>query len=697
MPIPPIAEKRSHTLEQHGQKRDDPYYWLRDENWQQVMRDPDVLQADIRAYLEAENAYTADIMATTEALQSALFEEMKGRIKEDDSTVPSPHGPYDYFTRYETGGQHPIFCRRPRGSEDAASETLLHGDREAKNHAYFQIGGFEHSSDHSKIAFSLDTNGSEFYTIFVRDIASGEQLADELPNGHGDFVWTADGKGLFYTILDDNHRPVKVLHHVLGTDVSADRVVYEEKDPSFFVSVDETESRRFIVITAHDHTTSEVHLIPQDAPETAPRLVSARETGHEYDVSDWGDLLLIHTNCDGAEDFKLMTAPLANSARESWSDWLPHEPGTLLLSMLVFKDFIVTMERVDALPRLVIRQVGDGLKITDSHLIDFPEEAYDLGASSGYEFDTANLRFSYSSPTTPAQIFDYNMASRGRALRKTQEVPSGHNPDDYVTRRIAAPARDGETVPVTLLYRKSTALDGTAPLLLYGYGSYGISMPASFATTRLSLVDRGFIYAIAHIRGGKDKGYRWYTDGKLDKKQNTFTDFIDCAEHLISENYTQPRDIIAHGGSAGGLLMGAVANMAPHLFGGIIAEVPFVDVLTTICDDTLPLTPPEWGEWGNPITSEQAFETIQSYSPYDNVSVQDYPAILALAGLTDPRVTYWEPAKWIAKLRTLNTSDATILLKTNMEAGHGGASGRFDRLKEVALSYAFALHLAGKG
>ncbi len=696
MTNPPIAEKRSHILEQHGQKRDDPYNWLRDEKWQQVMREPDVLQSDIRTYLEAENAYTADIMAPTEELQKKLFEEMKARIKEDDSTVPARDGPFEYFIRYEIGGQHPIFCRRKSDDDGQAVETLLHGDQEAKDHSYFQIGALEHSPDHSKIAFSLDNNGSEFYTIFVRDLATGKQHKDELPNGHGDFVWTADSKGLFYTILDDNHRPIKVLHHVLGTDISKDRVVYEEKDPAFFVSVGETESRRYIVITANDHTTTEVRLIPQDKPASKPFLISAREAGHEYDVSDWGDHLLIHTNCDGAEDFKIMSAPLGAPGRENWRDWVPHETSRLILNMIAFKNHVVTLERVDALPRIVIREVADELTVRDSHIIDFPEEAYDLGASSGYEFDTQNLRFSYSSPTTPAQVLDYNMASRDRTLRKTQEVPSGHTPEDYVTQRISVPARDGETVPVTLLYRTSTPLDGSAPLLLYGYGSYGISMPASFSTARLSLVDRGFIYAVAHIRGGKDKGYRWYTDGKLEKKTNTFTDFVDCAEFLIAENYTSARNIVAHGGSAGGLLMGAVANMAPHLFGGIIAEVPFVDVLTTISDDTLPLTPPEWGEWGNPITSADAFETIKSYSPYDNVTAQDYPAILALAGLTDPRVTYWEPAKWIAKLRDLNTSEATILLKTNMDAGHGGASGRFDRLKEVALSYAFALHLSGK-
>ena len=692
MPTPPIAEKRPHILEQHGRKREDPYYWLRDENWQQVMRDPDVLQADIRHYLEAENDFTAHVMGDTDALQETLFAEMKGRIKEDDSTVPSRHGPFEYFVRYETGGQHPIFCRRPVG-KDGSEQILLNGDTEAAKHSYFQIGSLDHSPDHTKIAFSLDTNGSEFYTVYVRDLATGEQFADELPNGHGDFVWTADSKGIFYTILDDNHRPVKILHHVLGTDIATDRVVYEEKDPSFFISVGETESRRFIAITAHDHTTSEVWLIPQADPTAAPMVVAPREEGHEYDVSDWGDHLLIHTNCDGAEDFKIMTAPLASPQRDNWADWVPHESGRLILNMLVFKDYVVSMERVDALPRIIIRHLAEGLSIADSHLIDFPEEAYDLGASSGYEFDTDNLRFSYSSPTTPAQVFDYDMRNRARTLRKTQEVPSGHTIEDYVTRRILATARDGETVPVTLLYRKTTPIDGSAPLLLYGYGSYGISMPASFATARLSLVDRGFIYAIAHIRGGKDKGYRWYTDGKLDKKTNTFTDFIDCAEALIGEGFTSAGNIVAHGGSAGGMLMGAVANMAPALFGGIIAEVPFVDVLTTICDDTLPLTPPEWGEWGNPITNEQAFETIQSYSPYDNVTAQNYPAILALAGLTDPRVTYWEPAKWIAKLRELNTGDATILLKTNMDAGHGGASGRFDRLKEVALSYAFALRL----
>jgi len=453
-----------------------------------------------------------------------------------------------------------------------------------------------------------------------------------------------------------------------------------------------TQSERYVVISAHDHQTAEVHLIESDKPERAPRLVCARETGHEYSVEHHDDDLIILTNADGAEDFKIMSAPVDGVGRDGWEEIEAHRPGRLILDVIAFQDFLVRLERDEGLPRIIIRHWSDG----QEHDIAFKEEAYSLGISPGYEYDTTRLRFTYSSMTTPAQVYDYDMSARTRQLRKTQEIPSGHNADDYVTRRIMAPAHDGEKVPVTLLYRKDTPLDGTAPALLYGYGAYGISIPASFSTNCLSLVDRGMIYAVAHIRGGKDKGYRWYAQGRLEHKSNTFQDFISAGRFLAKEGYTREGAIVAHGGSAGGMLMGAVANMAPELFQGIIAEVPFVDVLTTMLDDTLPLTPPEWPEWGNPIESKEAYETIAAYSPYDNVSAQAYPHIMAVGGLTDPRVTYWEPAKWIARLRACNTGDNLIMLKTNMEAGHGGASGRFDRLGEVALAYAFAIKVSGK-
>jgi len=434
-----------------------------------------------------------------------------------------------------------------------------------------------------------------------------------------------------------------------------------------------------------------VRLLDADAPLSEPRLIAKRRTAEEYHVDHGGDRLFIMTNTDGAEDFKIATAPVADPDRREWRDLVPHTPGRLILDFTVYKDFLVRLERESGLPRIVVRRLADG----EEHAIAFDEEAYALGMAGGFEFDTPTLRFNYSSMTTPNRVYDYDMAERSRVLRKEDEVPSGHNPDDYVTRRVFAPAADGEPIPVSLLYREDTPLDGSAPCLLYGYGAYGIAIPAAFNTTRLSLVDRGFVHAIAHVRGGKDKGYRWYADGRLKKKVNTFTDFIDVASFLIDRKYTARGRIVAWGGSAGGLLIGAVANMAGDLFAGLIAEVPFVDTLATMLDDTLPLTPPEWTEWGNPIASKADYRLIASYSPIDNVKRQPYPAILALAGLTDPRVTYWEPAKWVAKLRATKTDDNIIVLRTNMDAGHGGASGRFDRLNETAFATAFALKVTG--
>ncbi len=686
---PPCASKKSVVTNVHGVELSDPYAWLRDAHWQDVMRDPSKLTAPIRDYLEAENNYTKVALADTEALQARLFEEMKARIKQDDSTVPAAQGPWAYSSRYVTGGQYAQLCRQPRDGGEV--NVLLDGNAEAEGKAYWSLGGTDHSRDHRLLAFGVDDKGSEYYAVRIRDLDTGSDLEDVIADTNGNIVWANDSKTLFYVRLDENHRPRSVHRHVIGTPSSEDVLVYEEEATTFYVSLGQTQSSRFITITSHDHETSEVYLIDADSPAAKPRLIEARKTGHEYSIEHHGERLFITTNSDDAEDFQIAEAPVSAPGKDSWKPFIAHRRGRLILDVVAYAGHLVRLERDNGLPRVVVRRLSDNVE----HEVSFDEEAYSLGLSHGLEFETQTIRFSYSSMTTPAAVYDYDVESRERVLRKQQEVPSGHNPDEYVTRRLFAPASDGETVPISLLYRKDTSLDGSAPLLLYGYGSYGISIPASFSTARLSLVDRGFIYAIAHIRGGKEKGYRWYKDGKRETKLNTFTDFMAAGEHLVAEGMTQRGNIIAQGGSAGGMLMGAVANMAPSLFGGIIANVPFVDVLNTILDADLPLTPPEWTEWGNPITSADDFALIRSYSPYDNVTAQDYPHILAVAGLTDPRVTYWEPAKWIARLREFNTSDNLILLKTNMDSGHGGASGRFESLKEVALEYAFALLISG--
>ena len=688
--MPPRAEKRPRAKIWHGHEKRDDYHWLKAENWQEVMHDPSLLPQDIRDFLEGENAYHEAVMADTKPLQEMLFSELKGRIKEDDSSVPAPDGPYAYYSSFVTGGQHPRYARKARDLS-GPEQLLLDGNELGKGRAYFRFGGISMSPDHQLAAWSFDGNGSEFYELRVRDPATGQDIGDALQNTAGDAAWAADGKSYFYTLQDENHRPLKTYRHVLGTEQSDDVLVHEEKDTGMFTGVGKTNSEKFIVIDIHDHDTSELWIIDAERPGDAPRLVTPRVPGIEYDLEHWSDRFIIKTNIGGAEDYKIVTAPIDDPSPGKWIDLIPHRPGIFLAGFIVLKNWLIRLERENALPRIVVRDMNTA----EEHAIAFDEEAYSLGFGEMREYDTDILRFTYSSMTTPAQVFDYNMRDRSRVLRKMQEVPSGHDPKAYVTRRLLAPAHDGETVPVTLLYARSTPLDGSAPLWLYGYGSYGISIPASFNTNILSLVDRGFIYAIAHIRGGQEKGRRWYKTGKLEHKTNTFRDFISCAEHLAASGFTHRANIIAQGGSAGGMLMGAVANMAPDLFRGIVAEVPFVDVLTTMLDDTLPLTPPEWPEWGNPIADKAAYEIIASYSPYDRVEAKAYPHILVLGGLTDPRVTYWEPAKWVAKLRECKTDDNLLLLKTNMDAGHGGASGRFDRLKEVAFVYAFGLKVAG--
>ncbi len=642
---PPSAPRRPHSFTTHGITIVDDYAWLKDANWQEVLRDPGILNADIREYLEAENDYTESLLGHTADLQKTLVAEMRGRIKEDDSSVPAPDGPFAYLRKFREGGEHEMFGRSPRDGGEI--EIVLDGDKLAADHEYFKFGGSRHSPDHRLEAWSADIKGSEYFSIRVRDWNTRQDSVDLVEETDGGVVWNTDSTAFYYVKLDDNHRPMQVWRHRLGTRQADDILIHQEKDTAWFT-----------------------------------------------------EELFILTDADGAIDFKIVTAPIASPERANWRDLIPHRQGIYLIDIELYAGHLVRLERANALPSIVIRDLGDG----DEHAIAFDETAYSLDTMGGYEFDTTNLRFSYSSMTTPSEVYDYDMASRVRILRKRQEIPSGHNPADYVTTRIMAKSHDGAEVPVSILHRRDLKRDGTAPLLLYGYGSYGMAMPASFSANRLSLVDRGnrlslvdrgFVYAIAHIRGGADKGWGWYLDGKREKKTNSFEDFAASGRALIDAKYTSRKRIVGHGGSAGGMLMGAVANRAGELFAGIVAEVPFVDVLNTMLDDTLPLTPPEWPEWGNPIESEKDFKTILSYSPYDNIAAKDYPAILAMGGLTDPRVTYWEPAKWIARLRATMTGGGPVLLRTNMGAGHGGASGRFHRLDEVAIAYAFALWAVG--
>ncbi|HTR85733.1 MAG TPA: S9 family peptidase [Reyranella sp.] len=686
---PPTADKRPAPFTRHGITVADDYAWLKDLRWQEVLREPGKLAPDIRAYLEAENVYTQSLLGPTDALQKTLVAEMRGRIKEDDSGVPMPDGPYAYTWKYREGGQHEQIGRLPR--EGGAFQTLLDGDTLAKTSEYFKFGRTRHSPNHRLEAWSADLRGSEYFSIRVRDWETGNDLPDEIARASGIVVWGTDSSFFYYVERDDNHRPLKVYRHRLGTQQTDDVLVYEEKDSGWFTSISRSASGRFGIINGGDHDTTEEWLVDLADPNARPRLIAAREVGVRYSVADRGDELFILTNLGGAIDFRIMTAPLATPERVHWRELIPHRPGVYVLSIEVYANHLVRLERANALAAIVIRD----LTTSQEHTIAFDEPAYSLDVVSGYEFDTTTVRFAYSSMTTPTEVYDYDMAQRTRTLRKRQEIPSGHDPANYVTTRIQAKTADGVEVPVSILHRRDFTPDGTAPLLLYGYGSYGMSMPAAFAANRLSLVDRGFVYAIAHIRGGSDKGWQWYLDGKTSKKTNTFDDFAAAGRALIAANYTSAKRIVAHGGSAGGMLMGAVANRAGELFAGIVAEVPFVDVLNTMLDDTLPLTPPEWPEWGNPITDVAAFRYILSYSPYDNVAAKDYPRILAMGGLADPRVTYWEPAKWIARLRATMTGGGPVLLRTNMGAGHGGSSGRFTRLEEVAIAYVFALWSVG--
>ena len=683
----PTIEARPTERTLHGVTLQDDYAWLRADAWREVLRDPSVLPPAIRAVLEAENAYAEAHLAPSAALIQALVAEMRGRMKEDEASVPLEDGPWLYYSRHRPGGQQPLFCRKLGAQGD--EQVMLDGDTERGDRAFFRLDEAKVSPDHSRLAWSADAAGSELHSIRVRDLATGSDGDDRIEDGDGTIVWMGDSAGFYWVRVDENHRTCQVLRHRLGQ--SEDDLVYEENDPGWFVGIERTVSGAFAVIRVSDHASNECHLIDLADPQAVPVLVEPRTPDLRYSLAHRGDALFIRTNADGAEDYKIVRAPLSAPGRAHWVDVVPHARGTMITGMTVYPDHLVRQERHEGLPRIVVRSLHDG----DEHHVAFPEEAYSLSLEGRRMWVSPTLRFTYASMTTPRETFDFDLVSRERVMRKRQTIPSGHDPSHYVTRRLFATAADGERVPVTVLHRAGLVLDGSAPLLLYGYGAYGHALPATFSANALSLVDRGFVYALAHTRGGTDKGWHWYLDGKLANKSHTFSDFVAAARMLIEAGYTAQGRIVAQGGSAGGMLMGAVANMAPELFAGIVAAVPFVDVLNTMLDAELPLTPPEWLEWGNPIEDPAAFATIRGYSPYDQVARQAYPPILALAGLTDPRVTYWEPAKWVARLRTTMTGGGPILLKTQMGAGHGGASGRFDRLREIAEHYAFALACVG--
>ncbi|PWB82240.1 MAG: S9 family peptidase [Methylocystaceae bacterium] len=687
---PPVAARRSSRKTVHGRVLEDPYAWLAAENWREVLSDPAALPADIAALLTAENAYCETVLAPLAKLRETLLAELRGRIKEDDSEPPWPDGPFAYFERYRQGGEHPLYCRTPR--DGGAEEALLDGDALAGDKAFFDIGGIDHAPDHLQLAWSVDDKGSELYSIRTRALCDGADRPDVVAHTDGSLVWSADSKSFYYVRVDDNHRTAQVFRHVIGADPKGDELVVEERDPAWFVALRRSRCGRFAIVAIRGHDASECHLVDLRDASAKARLVAPREQRLRYDVEPHGDDLYIRSNADGAEDFAILKAPLESRSRADWVPVVPHVSGRMIVMGTVYTGHLVWVERENGLPRIVIRAFDGG----EQHAIAFDEEAYALRLQTGLEFETDILRFTYSSMTTPEETYDYDMRARTRVLRKRQEIPSGHDPKAYVTHRLFAIAGDGESVPVSILHRADLALAGGAPVLLYGYGAYGHPLSASFDSHALSLVDRGFVYALAHVRGGTDKGWRWYETGKLENKPNSFADFITVARHLVATGYAKEGGVIAQGASAGGMLMGAVANLAPELFSAIIAGVPFVDVLNTMLRDDLPLTPPEWEEWGNPIADAAAFDRLASYSPYDNVKAQAYPAILALGGLTDPRVTYWEPLKWVARLRATMTGGGPVLLRTNMEAGHAGASGRFERLEEVALEWAFALACAGR-
>jgi oligopeptidase B len=650
----------------------DDYFWLRDRG------DPDVM-----AYLEAENRYTAGVMRHTEGLQERLYQEMRQRIKETDLSVPERLDDYFYYSRTEAGGQYPIFCRRHGQLGD--EEVLLDQNPLAAGHGYFRLGASAVSPDHRLLAYSVDTSGAEEFTLFIKDLGTGALFPESIVSTSHDVAWANDSRTLFYTALDQAHRPCRLYRHLVGTNPAEDVLVYFEPDASFFLDISRTRSRAYLLLDISSHSTSEVRFVSADRPEDSFRIVQPREPGIEYTVSHNGDRFFITTN-DAAPNFRLVQAPVATPGREHWSPVLPYRPEVKLDTTDAFKKHLVVYERASGFRQIRVLDLAAG----EEHLISFPEPVYTVRAHANPEFDTTLLRFTYTSLVTPSSVVDYDMAGRTWTVRKQTEVLGGYDPSLYRSERLSATAPDGTAVPISLVYRIPLQHEGQRPLLLNAYGAYGMSYDPTFSSNTLSLLDRGFVVAIAHVRGGEEMGRPWYEGGRRLNKRNSFTDFIAAAEYLIDKGYSSADRLVIRGGSAGGLLMGAVTNMRPELFRAVLAEVPFVDVVNTMLDASLPLTVIEYDEWGNP-NDRVSYKYICSYSPYDNVEAQRYPHMLVTAGLNDPRVAYWEPAKWTAKLRAQKTDDNRLLLRTNMGAGHGGASGRYDYLREIAFKYAFVL------
>ncbi len=674
----PVAVKRPHELAAHGDVRIDDYYWLRERD------DPRVV-----AYLEAENRYADAVLSHTTGLQDELFREITGRIKQDDDTVPYLKDGYWYYERYGEGDEYPVYARR-RGAMEAPEQIVLDANALAEGHEFFTMWMVEVSPDARTVAYAIDTVGRRMNTLRFRDLATGLDLPDVIEGVTYNGAWANDGRTFFYVRQDPvTLRWDRVYRHTLGTDTASDELVYAEADEEFNVFVYRTKSERYIVIGSQQTLTSEARVIDADDPMAAPRVIAPREPGHEYWVDHAGDSFYVRSN-DEAPNFRLMRAPEDSPDRDHWTELVPHRADVLLEGIELFRDFLVLGERKDGLLRLRVMR-PDG---RDDHYVDFGEPAYAAWPLDNVELDSGVLRYAYTSLTTPESVYDYDMASREKVLRKEREVLGGFDKGNYATERIWAPARDGARVPVSLVYRKDRFdRDGSDPLLLYGYGAYGYSMDAEFSSPRLSLLDRGFVFAIAHVRGGQELGRHWYEDGKLLHKKNSFTDFIDVAEFLVAERYTRPQRLFAMGGSAGGLLMGAVANMAPGLFEGIVLQVPFVDVVTTMLDEQIPLTTGEYDEWGDP-RERPYYDYMLSYSPYDNIGRHEYPSMLVMTAFEDSQVQYWEPAKYVAKLRAFKTDDNVLVLRTNMEAGHGGATGRLKQHRETALEFAFLLDLA---
>jgi len=681
----PKINKILNTVKIHNEELIDNYSWIKQKDWKEVILNPNKLNAQVKKYLDEENLFKENQLKDIKDIEKKLFEELKSKIKNEDNSVPKKDGDYFYGYKYNKNSEYPIYYRKNiiKNSE----EIILDCEKKSKTHTYFNVASISHSHNHKSVAYNIDTNGSEYFSIFVEDIDKKEILSPEIKNTTGDIIWSLDNNYIFYVGLDQNHRPTKVFKHKIGSDTNKDLLIYEEKDPSFFCSINLSKTKKYLFIRTADHETSEYLFINLQLNETSPVLFKKRIKKIEYDLEHHEKFFLISTNIDEAKNFKIMISH--EQSYQKWEEFIAYEKDNLILDFILLKDWLVRLERTEGSENIIILNLNN----KDQHKISFDEEAYNLSLDHGYEYETDTFRYSYSSPTTPKSIFDYDCKLKKQELKKTQEVPSGHNKDDYICKKIFATAHDNEKIPITILYKKGVKLDSNNYLLLYGYGSYGISIPSNFSTNRLSLVDRGIIYAIAHIRGGKEKGYEWYENGKLLNKKNTFLDFISCAKKLCEDKYTSPKKIIAQGGSAGGLLMGYIANESPDLFLGIIAQVPFVDICNTMLDEDLPLTVTEIPEWGDIKNDKKSFLYVKSYSPYDNVKKQNYPHMLVTGGISDPRVTYWEMTKWVAKLRENKTDNNLLLLHMNMTAGHSGASGRFDYLKEIAMEYGFVLKI----